>query len=533
MATLQDLMKMASSGVGKAVGKGYNFLEDGFIQARENEKKQMESLKNVVEGSIQGATDRREAFAEGFKSETSLGEYDTAVKALEKQKAQNKLNEAIQTGSGLAAATKPTDKPSAETTPTDTSAPAPDLISKAAEEAEKAEIAEERSALKESIESDKMLTKAAEDEQAEGDKDYRGNKNKGKLFKTIGKGIGNFLESSFKGIIGAPVDMQRKEGKYISGAGWQSYLGANLGKTLHDEALYGKVQSGGAEFYNTPEEMATNKRAVDLAQAKQDMKYPATAAMQRAITAYPQDGLENKVARDDWFNQLTPDLRISLEKIASGKEKISKVSSMRSGERNTLFRLASLYDPKFDSRKYDYGLKYLNNLAGGVLQKQTTQINTAIQQASMMMPLIDDLNNSDIVPTNVIVNKIKELTGKPGVTNIKAASEALDYEILLLLGMVGATQEGMKGLRKIGTHNASPSQLKAKVGMFAKILSSRIDPLKEEYKKTIGEEDPAKILYDYNVESMNALLGKEKYARYGESKGGSVNDEIDQLLGGM
>jgi hypothetical protein len=95
--------------------------------------------------------------------------------------------------------------------------------------------------------------------------------------RDVTSALGNFMQSFGYGAIGKPVDAGTPQ------AGWQTYLGARLGKAVGDVGIHGEPLSAAPTYFNTKEENYKTESEIDKAARSYDRSLALAAKRSEMI----------------------------------------------------------------------------------------------------------------------------------------------------------------------------------------------------------------------------------------------------------
>lgn len=180
--------------------------------------------------------------------------------------------------------------------------------------------------------------------------------------------------------------------------------------------------------------------------------------------------------------------------IADYKLDISKISSIRKGEREKLASIVTRYDPTFDMSQYNTRKNFLNNLANGQLSKGIVSANTLIGHIDSLKKAYDDLHNTQIPAWNYVENVGRRVTGSGKITAINTKASAVADELETLFRASGGTLEGTRAWRKNISENASPEQSQHFIESAIELMASRLKAIDSQYENVMGKPKNFSVL---------------------------------------
>lgn len=203
----------------------------------------------------------------------------------------------------------------------------------------------------------------------------------------------------------------------------------------------------------------------------------------------------NEDERAQALGSLPVDVAENVQAAGEYRLDASKVYGLRnnSGDRAKFDALINRIYPGWDMKKYSQRQAYQNDTAKGKTRDQIVSLNTLAQHSQTFISEIEALMNTNIKPENALINFAKDITGDASITDLKFAKEIVYGELQKLITGAAVTQEGMRRVNEIVSENAGYDQLLSNARLLKIIAKGRIEPLRQQYKNIMGEEENGQI----------------------------------------
>ncbi|MFD9897465.1 hypothetical protein [Mesorhizobium sp. NPDC059025] len=216
-------------------------------------------------------------------------------------------------------------------------------------------------------------------------------------------------------------------------------------------------------------------------------------------------GLPDQSAQNDFLKQLPPSLAAQVQGIADGRIDLSKVTSLRGGERQELAKIVSLYDPTWDMSQTGARAATRKDYATGEMAKLAASTNLAIQHMGGMVGEAEKLNNTDYPSWNTVKNTFGHGTGDPAVRAFETYRLGVADELAKAFKGVGAlNKEEVEQWQNAISTSSSPEQLKAAVTSAMHMLAARTETYSQRYRNVMGADAP-KFLTGASVKALEKI----------------------------
>lgn len=195
--------------------------------------------------------------------------------------------------------------------------------------------------------------------------------------------------------------------------------------------------------------------------------------------------------------------RTTVQKIANYDEDPSKVTSMRSGMRETVMQWVNQVNPAYDATRFSVRGPTRQAFTTGTQGKQITNINTAIGHIDQLADVAGQLQSGGFVPGNRAWNAIRTAFGSDVVTNFDTLKDALAGEVANALSQSGATVSGIADAQAKIHGASSATQMAGYVKTLLPIMGAKLGNLDYAYHQAMGADDPYQPL---SPESRRVLL---------------------------
>lgn len=205
------------------------------------------------------------------------------------------------------------------------------------------------------------------------------------------------------------------------------------------------------------------------------------------------------------LDSLDPATAALVKKIANYEADISKVTSLKGGEREKIASLVSQYDPTFDMTQYGARASLRKDFNTGKSAQNIRSLNTAIGHLDTLSSAAKDLDNRALPLWNSIGNLGLNAVGDPRVTKFNTAANAVESELAAVFKGTGASDQEIKTWRNAINSSQSPDQLKAGIDTAIELLGSRLQALTSQYETGLGKPKDFRFLNDKSVEILQGL----------------------------
>lgn len=230
-----------------------------------------------------------------------------------------------------------------------------------------------------------------------------------------------------------------------------------------------------------------------------------TSAATEGIPTVPLDdqGRPNVDAQKAFLETLDPSTAALVKGIADYQLDIPKVTSMRGGERERIAKIVQMFDPTFDMSQYAARAAMKKSITSGNYSSAINASNLVIQHLDEVRKAADKLDNGWFTPGNELRNLFLTKGGDPRLKDFKVAADAAGSELARVFKGTGSTSEGeIKEWRENLNAADSPEQIKAAINQATKLLFSRLDTIKTQYKSAMGKPGDFTILTPHSAEIL-------------------------------
>lgn len=250
-----------------------------------------------------------------------------------------------------------------------------------------------------------------------------------------------------------------------------------------------------------------------------------------------------------FFNSLSPNEQSNLHQLITGQSLISDIAAGMGGAaaRQRLLGEAQRIEPGFsenvNKRRYNFQQSWFK--PEGSPFKTRTSINTAMGHMAQAFKDFQAIGNETLQKYNSLANMFSKETGNEAVTNFEYDVTQLASEIASAYknGTAPTDQETEKEFERL-TANMSPAQGQGVFDRAAKLMSSKITSMAEEYKGAMGKYPTDPIVQDFALQELKdagvdikpilATLKKQGYdlSQYEGTvgDGGASIDNADAIL---
>ena len=208
---------------------------------------------------------------------------------------------------------------------------------------------------------------------------------------------------------------------------------------------------------------------------------------------------------ENFLAQLPPKTANLVKQIADYKIDISKVTSLRSNERQKMAEMVANYDPSFDMSQYGARVALRKDFTSGKAAQQIKSLNTVVGHLDTLKKVSNNLSNSSVQLWNKITNLGLTQVGDSRVTNFLTAANAVESELATVFKGQGATDQEIKAWRQSLNSSMSPQQLKDSISSMIELIGSRLQALTSQYEVGFGKPKDFKILTDKSRKILTNL----------------------------
>ncbi len=164
-------------------------------------------------------------------------------------------------------------------------------------------------------------------------------------------------------------------------------------------------------------------------------------------------------------------------------------------------------NPNFDQNNYSARKKFLGSWDGGNDSANIVSINTTVGHLSTLLDAANGLWNDKLKVANQFVNWAKDNLGDPTITDFETAKHAVGSELAKAFkgGQASPTEEEIKSWTAIFSNANSEEQLQAAIKQSAKLLSSRMKSLQNNYKRVMGDYPSESTLFPETIHTLERV----------------------------
>lgn len=220
------------------------------------------------------------------------------------------------------------------------------------------------------------------------------------------------------------------------------------------------------------------------------------AALERGnqIAQHTLDITRNSAGGEEALKNLPPETAQLVRKIANYEMDLSKVTSLRGGQRERIASLVAMYDPTFDMTQYSARHALRRDFTSGKGAFNIRSINTAVKHLESLSKAAKQLDNSRIQLWNRVANYAGTQTGDPRVTNFKSAANAVESEMASVFKGMGATDQEIKAWRENLNEAQSPEQLQGAIATMIELMGGRLSAMDSQWTANMGKPKDFRIL---------------------------------------
>lgn len=312
-----------------------------------------------------------------------------------------------------------------------------------------------------------------------------------------------------------------------------------LDRRAWDYYIYGRLPNTGSVPANIRNVSYLQNEAVKARAVGPGGLQEWTERLLRAIPPMPEANERASVARaDQILNQLAlqqPGLAGQLRQIIHGDTPLPQAGFGATARGPQVIRdLVARLDPSYGVARYTANNRTVLNFQGGQQAQRLGAFKTAIDHASTMMRIINQMPNTSVVPLNRFLNNIKTQLGDPTAVEFRSAFDLFSTEVARAFRGSQTTLTEIQHIRENLNINSSPAQMRAGIRVMAELMNGQLNSLADEYNrgrfKNIKGEDlfvdpeyaarfrslrslpfPASVATGFQSEGYYTRLGSETY----------------------
>jgi hypothetical protein len=233
------------------------------------------------------------------------------------------------------------------------------------------------------------------------------------------------------------------------------------------------------------------RQALTLQQEDIAVKRAQVAAAEHAnkINEATSNAAVRGLSGEQAIASLPPDVQNTVRGIAAGRLDISKITTMRGGNREAVANLVSAYDPTWSTATAPARAATYKDFTSGPTANKITAINTAVHHLDTLAAAAKDLQNASPQLWNRIANGGLTAVGDARVTKFSQAANAISAELAKAYGGGEATDSARNAWQSNFSAIQSPAQLKGAVDMAVSLLGGASAAIKDRYVRGMGKDD--------------------------------------------
>lgn len=257
---------------------------------------------------------------------------------------------------------------------------------------------------------------------------------------------------------------------------------------------------------------------------------------QNKMREHIPDLLAKGYTRDEILHNLPSDLSSIVKSIGEYKQPESELMNRATPAFRTAMggMIQQLY-PNYSANDYAAKASYmkgLTNTTPASVGGQVLSTNAMAAHLGELYQRAQSMQNSNVPVGNMITNFVKQNLGHPEVNDFNAAKEIFSNELQRLLSGKASTQGGVKETASTLNANSSPAQLMTVLKTYANAAVEKINPLRQQYENTLGEQENGKILYPQTRNILNGIIGRDRFKEFDNGGGETSGSEQGQTSNG-
>lgn len=208
---------------------------------------------------------------------------------------------------------------------------------------------------------------------------------------------------------------------------------------------------------------------------------------------------------DDLLRALPPGDAALVQKVANYEIPISGFGGMDAKTRQRILPLVSMYKPEFDATQYATRAALRKDFTSGKAAANIRSLNTAVSHLDSLKKAGDELDNGPLQLWNRIANAGLTAVGDPRVTRFENAATAVEGELATVFKGTAGTDQEIKQWRQNISAIQSPEQIDGGVKQVVELLGGRLQALRDQYEKGIGEVGGFTILSPKSREILSKI----------------------------
>lgn len=229
------------------------------------------------------------------------------------------------------------------------------------------------------------------------------------------------------------------------------------------------------------------------------------------LTDLPTVQLDEKGVPDPgqqkaFLSSLGTDEASLVEKIANYEMDITKVTSLKGGQRSQIAALVAQYDPTFDMNQYTTRARTKIAYSTGQQGQTIAAANTSIGHLGALYDDFTTMNNGGFVPGTIAANAWKSTMSDENLAKLKTNKQAVAGELAKFFKGSGASDmtTSQEWLAKFDENMGTDAAHAVITDVVEKLMKSRLDEMESQYKATMGRPADFRFLSP----ETNAVLEK-------------------------
>ena len=270
-----------------------------------------------------------------------------------------------------------------------------------------------------------------------------------------------------------------------------------------DKVDYG-VPSGYVDSYKTekgiPASQPLTTRQVEELQGR-----IASSRREPDQATSPYVAASGGLTGEAFLSTIPANERELVKQIADYKMDISRVTSLRSDQRQRIASMVAQYDPTFDMSQYSNRVRMRSDFNSGKASANIRSLNTAVGHLGTLQEKADALDNTWSQTWNSLANAVDKGLGGARVVEFGVAANAVEGELASLFKGTGATDQEIKAWREQLNDAQSPAQINGMVQTAIELMHSRLMALDSQWQQGMGKPRDFKIMTDKSRKVLEKL----------------------------
>lgn len=263
------------------------------------------------------------------------------------------------------------------------------------------------------------------------------------------------------------------------------------------------------------------------------------------------DGTYNTSSQQALLSQMKPTDAALVQMVGTYKMDLSKITSLRSDQRQALAAKVALVYPGFDMTNYAAHAAYVKSLASTTQNSTGGTINSANKAINHLSEFIESVTSTNPGRLSSTLNAFRNTTAKPFSSKLQEYTSAANTAATGLKDELAKFFKGSSGdIQSIADWgksvdpNSTPSQLRGTAQAAISLLEGQLVPMMDQYKQTMGVNPPEGLFlkldtiaklsdlknqgYKINIPGVN-YTDKTSWVKYGAGSQDQWNSAVDKL----